>query len=140
MKTPPKEITVIAAVIEQRGSFLVTRRPPDVHLGGYWEFPGGKCEPQETDAQCLRREIREELATDIKISKEILRTVHAYEDLTVELRFYRCTLTGTPKPVFQQEMRWVPRLELQSLQFPEADEELIRKLTKLANQSHTVVR
>ena len=140
MKTSPKEITVIAAVIEQRGSFLVTRRPPDVHLGGYWEFPGGKCEPQETDVQCLRREIREELATDIKISQEILRTVHAYEDLTVELRFYRCTLTGTPKPVFQQEMRWVPRLELQSLQFPEADEELIRKLTKLANQSHTVVR
>ena len=109
-------------------------------MAGLWEFPGGKCEPQETDAQCLRREIREELATDVKISEEILRTVHAYEDLTVELRFYRCTLTGPPKPVFQQEMRWVPRLELQSLKFPEADEELIQKLTKSASQPHTVVR
>lgn len=140
MGKSPKEITVIAAVIEESGSFLVTRRPPNVHLGGYWEFPGGKCKPQETDAQCLRREIREELATDIKISKEILRTVHAYEDLTVELRFYRCTLTGNPKPVFQQEMRWVSRLELQSLQFPKADEELIQKLTKSSGQPNRIVR
>jgi 8-oxo-dGTP diphosphatase len=51
-------ITVAAAVIERDGVFLLTRRLKGTHLEGTWEFPGGKCEPRETPAACLVREIR----------------------------------------------------------------------------------
>ena len=60
---PVNTIVVAAAVIERGGQFLVTRRQPGTHLAGHWEFPGGKCEPGETLAACLARELREELAS-----------------------------------------------------------------------------
>jgi 8-oxo-dGTP pyrophosphatase MutT (NUDIX family) len=58
------EIVVVAAIIEENGAFLVTRRPDGVHLAGLWEFPGGKVDPAENHADALRREMREELDTD----------------------------------------------------------------------------
>ena len=57
-------ITVVAAVVEENDTFLVTRRPDGVHLAGLWEFPGGKIDPAESHADALRREMREELDTD----------------------------------------------------------------------------
>ncbi len=129
MDRAPDRTVVVAAVVEEDGAFLVTRRPRGAHLAGYWEFPGGKRERSETDAQGLRREMREELATDVGVGEEILRTTHAYPDRIVELRFYRCALAGPPRPMLGQQMRWVPRLELPALRFPPADGELIRRLT-----------
>jgi mutator protein MutT len=107
----------------------VTRRPRGVHLEGYWEFPGGKCEPAESHCACLEREIMEELAAAIRVGREMLTTVHAYPDRAIELHFFACELEGDPRPILGQEMRWVPRAELASLHFPPADEELIRMLT-----------
>jgi len=121
-------IVVVAAVIEHGGAFLVTRRPHGTHLGGMWEFPGGKVQPPETHAQGLQREIREELDTGIDVSELVSYTAHAYADRTIAIYFYRCTLTGTPRPALGQEMRWVPRAELGTLAFPPADDELIRRL------------
>ena len=122
-------ITVVAAVIEEGGRFLVTRRQAGVHLEGYWEFPGGKLDPDETHAEGLRREIREELDADVDVRDLVLSTSHVYPERTVDLAFYRCRLVGTPRPLVGQQMRWVPRAELASLAFPPADEELIRVLT-----------
>src|SRR5581483_10053682 len=85
-----KTIVVAAAVMERDGRFLVTRRQPGVHLAGYWEFPGGKCEPDEAIGACLQRELREELAIEAEIAGEILATSHAYGDRIVELHFVRC--------------------------------------------------
>jgi 8-oxo-dGTP diphosphatase len=121
-------IVVSAAVIEEAGSFLVTRRQAGVHLEGHWEFPGGKCEPHESLAACMAREIREELAAGVEVGEEILATSHDYPDRRVELHFLRCTLVGTPVPQQGQELRWIARDELASLEFPPADAELIRVL------------
>ena len=121
-------IIVAAAVIERGGTFLLTRRQQGVHLAGLWEFPGGKCEPGETHAACLARELREELAVDARIGVEILATTHRYPERSVELHFLRCELRGEPAPQQGQEMRWVPRGELSGLEFPPADAELIRRL------------
>jgi 8-oxo-dGTP diphosphatase len=121
-------VVVTAAVIERSGAFLVTRRQRGVHLEGYWEFPGGKCEPGETHAACLARELREELDVDAVIGAEILATTHVYPERSVELHFLRCELRGEPMPQQGQAMRWVAREELGSLEFPPADEELIRLL------------
>jgi mutator protein MutT len=125
-------VVVVAAVIEDDGRFLVTRRQDGVHLAGLWEFPGGKIDPDETHAAALRREIREELDTDIEVGELILATTHAYPEKTVTLYFYRGTLLGPPRALLGQEMRWVSRDEMLTLGFPDADEELIRILTETA--------
>ena len=121
-------IVVAAAVIEVNGLLLVTRRQPGVHLEGYWEFPGGKCEVGETIAACLAREIREELGAECRIGDELLTTSHAYTGRIVELHFLKCELLGTPAPQIGQEMLWVARRELARLAFPPADAELIELL------------
>jgi len=122
-------VIVVAAVIEQDGRFLVTRRQHGVHLAGMWEFPGGKIDPGETHANALRRELREELDTDVDVGELVFDVTHEYPDRAVALYFYRCTLRGAPRPLLGQEMRWVARGELSSLGFPPADEELITLLT-----------
>ena len=125
-----RRIVVTAAVIEESGRFLVTRRPGGVHLEGFWEFPGGKCEDGESHAACLAREIAEELDAAIVIDREVFSVVHNYSDRIVELHFCACRLTGQPRPVLGQQMRWVSREELRTLPFPPADEELIETLTR----------
>ena len=123
-------IVVTAAVIERDGRVLVTRRQQGVHLEGYWEFPGGKCDEGESLATCLARELREELDVDARVGQELFATTHAYDDRHVELHFLACELLGEPRPMLGQEMRWVPRGELGRLQFPPADAELIVALTE----------
>jgi 8-oxo-dGTP diphosphatase len=123
-----ERIVVAAAVVERDGAFLVTRRLSGTHLEGFWEFPGGKCEPGESHRACLEREIREELDTGIRVGEELFTVAHEYPDRIVELHFFRCELAGTPRPVIGQTMRWVARAELHSLDFPPADLELIESL------------
>ena len=130
----PRSILVAAAVIERDGRYLITRRQPGVHLAGHWEFPGGKCEPDETLHACLRRELREELNVDVTIGDVLLTTTHDYPERRVELHFVRCGLEGEPAPQLGQEMRWTPREELNALEFPAADAELIRILTERKGQ------
>ena len=124
-------IVVTAAVIERDGCFLVTRRQKGVHLEGYWEFPGGKCDAGESLAACLARELREELDVDARVGVEVFTTSHSYPDRTVELHFFQCALQGEPRPLIGQEMRWVPRAELGSFEFPPADAKLIEILRTL---------
>ena len=124
------KVAVVAAVIEYRDSFLLTRRQDNVHLAGMWEFPGGKIGQGESHADALRREIVEELDSDVVVRDLLLETTHAYPDRTVTLFFYRCDLLGTPRPMIGQEMEWIPRAELSSLLFPPADDELIKMLTR----------
>jgi len=121
-------IVVTAAVVERDGCFLVARRQTGVHLEGYWEFPGGKCDAGEPLAACLARELREELDVAATIGDEIFTTTHSYPERRVELHFFRCAIDGEPWPVLGQEIRWVARADLASLQFPPADAELIVKL------------
>ena len=123
--TDRPSIVVTAAVIVREGRFLVTRRLEGTHLAGCWEFPGGKCEPGEEPGACLVREIREELDAEVRVGAELFRTTHAYPDRVVELRFFGCVLSGEPRPVLGQRIRWVGRDELGTLDFPPADAELI---------------
>jgi mutator protein MutT len=125
---PLPRIVVTAAVIRRGDEFFVTRRHEGVHLEGFWEFPGGKCDGGESLEDCLRREIREELNADIVVGGKILECAHEYPTRVVELHFFECELKGEPSPMLGQEMRWVKRAELRSLQFPPADDELIARL------------
>jgi 8-oxo-dGTP diphosphatase len=122
-------IVVTAAVIEDHGRYFVTRRHKGAHLEGYWEFPGGKCEEGESLHDCLRRELKEELGAEVTLGDEIFTVTHSYPDRDVELHFLACTFLNTPVPLLGQEMRWVERADLRSLDFPPADEALIALLS-----------
>ena len=124
----PDRIVVVAAVIEQDGRFLVTRRLTGTHLAGYWEFPGGKVHEGETQIQALEREMLEELNTGILNARRIFHISHDYSERSVELHFYRGDLTAEPQPVLGQHMRWIAREEFAALEFPPADAELIDRL------------
>jgi mutator protein MutT len=121
-------IVVTAAVIKRDGRFLVTRRLRGTHLEGSWEFPGGKCEEGETHDACLEREILEELDAGVRVGQEVFSVTHSYPERVVELHFFECELLGEPRPMIGQDMRWILRAELASLEFPPADTELIRIL------------
>lgn len=125
----PSPIVVVAAVIERDGAFLVTLRQAGTHLAGHWEFPGGKVHAGESHAEALERELREELDIVGEVGALVCAVTHAYPEKTVELHFYRCGFSGNPKPMQGQAMRWVPRAELSTLPFPEADRALIATLT-----------
>ena len=122
-------IVVLAAVIERNGRFLVTRRLEGTHLSGYWEFPGGKCEPDESHETCLMRELREELNVGCTVGAELLTTEHQYPSKSVRLHFRGCEIEGEPEAMLGQEMRWITREEMKTLRFPEADRDLIALLT-----------
>ena len=124
-------IVVAAAVVERDGQFFVTRRQAGAHLEGYWEFPGGKCDPGETLEACLRRELREELGVEATIGHKLLSTSHIYPERRVELHFFLVTLQGEPVAQLGQQMQWVQRSELTSLKLPPADDELVALLQAL---------
>jgi 8-oxo-dGTP diphosphatase len=123
-------IAVVAAVIERDGRILITRRRAGAHLGGLWEFPGGKAEAGESLEEALIREIREELALDISVGVRIDRVDWEYPDKHVSIVFFSCTASGEPRPIEGQEMMWVAASDLGSYEFPPADAELIARLSR----------
>jgi mutator protein MutT len=126
-------LIVTAAVIERDGHFFMTRRLKGTHLADMWEFPGGKCDADESLTDCLERELIEELGTRAVIGREIFTVEHSYPERTVRLHFFATTLLGEPQPLLGQEMRWVSRDELRQLQLPDADRGLVELLTKVGN-------
>ena len=122
-------IDVVAALIERDNLVLVARRPEGVHLAGLWEFPGGKVNVGETQPAALERELMEELGVAVDVGDAVFDTAHEYPDRTVRIFFYQCRISGIPRPLVGQELRWVEKGSLSALQFPPADEELIRRLT-----------
>ncbi len=117
-----KTINVCAAVIFDGDKVLITSRPPGQEYAGYWEFPGGKIEPGESRAECLRRELHEELGMEVMVFDQIYFTEHEYPERIVRLHFIRClALDSTPEPKENQEYRWVARSELEKVNFLPAD-------------------
>ncbi len=124
-----------AAVIVHRGRVLIARRHDHVHLGGLWEFPGGKVEPGEALAACMRREIREELGMELARLRRWRDLRHRYPERTVHLYFYRCWVSDAEAkrahPHGSQEIRWADADDLRTLPFPDADREILAALQRI---------
>jgi 8-oxo-dGTP diphosphatase len=122
-------VEVTAAVIERRGRFLVTRRDPAKHLGGLWEFPGGKREPGESLEECLTREIREELGVRVRVGPRLAVVPWTYPERRVLLHFFRCGIgRARIEGCEGQPWRWVTPAELESLPMPPADADVVARL------------
>jgi mutator protein MutT len=122
-------IDVSAGLIFRNGQLLITQRHATAHLGGLWEFPGGKREPNESFEQCLARELREELGVEVAVGKLFEAVTHAYPEKTVHLQFHLCRLPcGEPQPLGCAALRWVSRSELAGYPFPAADARLLKSL------------
>ena len=121
----PSPIVVAAAIIWQKDTILLARRKPDSHLGGLWEFPGGKKEFGETLEDCLRREVREEISEPLPF-----HSLHyQYPEKLVELYFYTCSIIqGIPQALECAEIAWVYKHELNSYAFPPADIPVVHKI------------
>ena len=124
-------ITVAAAILRRDGRLLLTRRKPDVHLPNLWEFPGGKVENGETLEAALRREMKEELGIEVEVLNLFFRTTHHYPGRSIELQFFNCTIVnGEPQAIEVAEFQWVKASDLPLLTFPEADRELVERLSR----------
>jgi len=120
---------VAAGLVFREGKLLITQRHPEAHLGGLWEFPGGKREPPETFEQCLVRELREELGIEIEVGPLVETLTHSYPEKTVHLRFFRCRWKqNEPQPIGCPAFKWVTPAELADYAFPAADARLLQKL------------
>ena len=125
----PQCIEVSTALIFRAGKLLIAQRPEKSHLGGLWEFPGGKREAGENFEQCLVREIREELGVEIAVGELFEEVAHDYPDKSVRLKFFLCRLlAGEPQPLDCAAVRWVATAELADFEFPAADARLLEKL------------
>jgi len=122
-------IEVAAGLVFRSGKLLITQRYPDAHLGGLWEFPGGKLHADETFEACLHRELMEELGIEVAVGELIESIEHAYPEKKVLLKFFRCEwIRGEPQPLGCPAFRWITREELDKYQFPPADARLLQRL------------
>jgi 8-oxo-dGTP diphosphatase len=133
--TPPSHLSprtfveVSAGLVFRDGKLLVTQRHAHSHLGGLWEFPGGKREAGESFAQCLVRELREELGVEVSVGGLFEEVTHEYPEKAVHLQFFVCRLVaGEPQPLGCAAVKWIRQGELGNYTFPAADAKLLGKL------------
>lgn len=131
-----KHYEVICAIIfNDEGKVFCCKRPAGKSLAGYWEFPGGKVEKDETHEQTIIREIKEELDSDIIVEKYVTSNTHKYTnmepypDFEITLHAYKCKLIkGNLDLKEHQEKAWKTKDEMLSMDFAPADIPLIKKL------------
>ncbi len=124
-----RPIEVAAGVVFRDGKLLITLRLPGAHLGGLWEFPGGKREPGESFQACLRRELAEELGIEVEVHEVIEELTHDYPDRTVLLKFFRCRwLRHEPQAILCHDFAWIEAAQLSDYAFPDADARLLDKI------------
>ena len=122
-------------IVKDEDKYLISQRLMSDHLGGIWEFPGGKKNSDESDEECVARELKEELGIDVSVSNHIETIRYNYPDRKIELRFYACKLEGgTPSALEVEDFRWVKAEELIHFQFPKPDRELVEKLAQGAKE------
>lgn len=126
-----RQIRVVAAQIERNGRYLITQRKPTSSLPLLWEFPGGRVEDGETDAEALVRELREEMAIEVQVEEPSVAVTHEYSTYIIDFRVYRCRLR-TPVEDIQtlgvHDVRWVHPSELDDYEFPGADQQTVDAL------------
>ena len=120
---------VVCGLIKKGNQFLITRRKLNKSLGGYWEFPGGKIEGNESDIEALKREIKEELGIKIFNLSYFTENLHKYEKYTICLKAYLCETNSDPKKLIDHDSyKWCNILEIKEEELAPADIPILKKL------------
>lgn len=116
----------MAGAIFRGGKLLAARRRAGDGRGGLWELPGGKVEPGEGPAQCLARELREELGVTVAVGRRLAQVEHAYPEISIRLMVHRCELLlGEPEALEHAELRWIELEHVGELAWSPADAAVI---------------
>lgn len=132
---PKEPLRVAVGIIENAlGQVLVNQRPPHSDfMPGYWEFPGGKVEPQEDGWEALIRELKEELGIEVVAGRSLMVLQHHYPQRHVQLEIWRVTeYLGLPQSQEQQPLAWHQLDELSAINLLPADAPIVAKLQALA--------
>ena len=120
-------IDVSAGIIVKGNKILAARRKTGLHLAGFWEFPGGKVEPNESAENCLVRELKEEFGIDTIVTNYVGDNYHDYGEKTIHLiAFLVEHLSGEIQLIDHDEIKWLTINELDSLKWAEADIPLVQ--------------
>ena len=126
-----KTIRVVAAIIRHDGKIFATERGYGAWKD-YWEFPGGKIEPGETPEEALRREIREELDTEIAVGQKAATVEYDYPEFHLSMDcFFAEVIRGSLVLKEHEAAKWLPKNELDSVRWLPADRGLIEMLKRM---------
>jgi 8-oxo-dGTP diphosphatase len=122
-------VEVVAALIWDRGRFMICQRPEHKARGLLWEFVGGKVESGETKQQALVRECKEELDVIIDVHDVFMDVIHEYPDIKVHLTLFNASINrGEPKKLEHNDIKWIVASEIPNYDFCPADEEILKKI------------
>lgn len=125
-------IRVVCAIIHRENKILAVQRSEKMTLPLKWEFPGGKIEENESEVDCIKREIKEELNIDIKIKKRLTPSSHSYEDFSIELIPYISVCkSGNLTLNEHKQLLWLDKEALINLDWAEADVPIVNEYIKL---------
>ncbi|MDE6011179.1 MAG: (deoxy)nucleoside triphosphate pyrophosphohydrolase [Prevotella sp.] len=131
MQEQHKCIKVVAAIIQRNDLIFATQRGYG-EWKDWWEFPGGKIEPNESAQDALRREIREELNCEIIVGDLLTTVEYDYPNFHLSMQCYLCSLaSGKPQLLEHEDARWLKREELETIKWLPADEDVIQKMIKV---------
>ncbi|WDF55246.1 (deoxy)nucleoside triphosphate pyrophosphohydrolase [Mucilaginibacter sp. KACC 22063] len=123
-------IPVAAAIIIKDNKIMIAKRSQHKHLGGFWEFPGGKIEANETAENCLLRELNEELKIKIKVISYLAENTYDYGSIKILLKAFICHfISGQFTLIDHDEVRWVTTKQLQDYNMAPADIPFLKLLT-----------
>lgn len=123
-----KRIEVVAAVIRRDGKYFATQRGYG-EFKDYWEFPGGKMEPGESREQALRREIREELDTEIRVEDFLMTVDYDYPAFHLTMHCFLCAVVSGRLELKEHESAmWLAPQDLRTVNWLPADEAVVEKL------------
>ncbi len=133
--TPHYDVTA-GLIRDEQGRLLIAQRPLEGLLGGLWEFPGGKREGRESLEDCLRRELREELAIDVEVGQRMAVVDHAFTHFKITLHAFDCRYRGAlppfsePQALEALDWAWVSERQLEQYSFGKADRQVIAELAR----------
>jgi mutator protein MutT len=128
----PRKKIGVAVIWNRSGQILIDKRKVGGAMGGLWEFPGGKIEAGETVADCIIREINEELGIEITVGEHLISIEHTYPTFHITLIVHNCEyISGTPQPIESDEIRWVEVSDLHQYEFPAANVAIINAIESI---------
>ena len=121
----------VAAALQKNELVFIAQRKEGKHLAGYWEFPGGKIELDESPQTCLVREFQEEFSIEISVGEFIADYLFHYQEKTVRLVSYFATqVSGNIQLNDHQDFKWVTVSELKNFKLSPADIEIVEILQR----------